>query len=79
MGVVVDFPRFQAFDPDTTSAMSRAVDEVWSTLRESGHVWTRDMRMTIARSVLQLAAAGERDPVRLRDGALADFFTPQSA
>lgn len=59
--------------------MCHAVDEVWNTLRKSGHVRTRDMRVTIAHSVLRLAAACERDPVRLRDGALADFFMPQSA
>lgn len=79
MGKSSGCQRPQVFDPDTAASMSDTVEEVWQTLRASGHVWTRDMRVVIARLILDLAAAGERDPARLRDAALASFFLSRGA
>jgi hypothetical protein len=57
-----------SFDPQTLVVLETAFDEAWLTLKSIGNATVKPNEL--ARSVLQLAVEGERDPVRLRDGAL---------
>ena len=55
----------------TTAPLIRrraAFDEAWLTLKSVGNKTVKPDEL--ARSVLRLAMEGERDPVRLSDGAL---------
>jgi hypothetical protein len=57
-----------AFDPQTLIVLEAAFDEAWLTLKSIGNSSIKPDEL--ARSMLRLAAEGERDPVRLHDGAL---------
>ena len=57
-----------SFDPQTLVVLEAAFDEAWLTLKAIGNTTVKPDEL--ARSVLALAMEGERDPVRLRDGAL---------
>jgi len=57
-----------SFDPQTLVILETAFDEAWLTLRAVGNTTVRPDEL--ARSMLRLAMEGERDPVRLHDGAL---------
>jgi len=57
-----------SFDPQTLVVLETAFDEAWLTLKAVGNETVRPDEL--ARSVVRLALEGERDPVRLHDGAL---------
>jgi hypothetical protein len=57
-----------AFDPQTLVVLEAAFDEAWLTLKAIGNTSIKPDEL--ARSMLRLAMEGERDPVRLHDGAL---------
>jgi hypothetical protein len=57
-----------SFDPQTLVLIEKAFDEAWLTLKSVGNKTVKPDEL--ARSVLRLAMEGERDPVRLHDGAL---------
>ncbi len=57
-----------AFDPQTLVVLETAFDEAWLTLKAIGNNSIKADEL--ARSMLRLALEGERDPVRLHDGAL---------
>jgi hypothetical protein len=57
-----------SFDPKTLVIIETAFDEAWLTLKSDGNDSIRPDEL--ARCILRLAMAGERDPVRLHDGAL---------
>jgi len=57
-----------AFDPQTLVLLETAFDEAWLTLKSMGNKTVKPDEL--ARSVLRLAMEGERDTVRLHDGAL---------
>jgi hypothetical protein len=57
-----------SFDPQTLVVLEAAFDEAWLTLKSVGNSTVKPDEL--ARSVLRLAMEGERDPVRLHDGAL---------
>jgi len=57
-----------SFDPRTLVLLETAFDEAWLTLKSVGNKTVKPDEL--ARSVLRLAMEGERDPVRLHDGAL---------
>ena len=50
-----------------------AFDEAWLTLKSIGNTTVKPDEL--ARSVLRLAMEGERDPVRLHDGALEGLIS----
>ena len=56
------------FDPQTLVVIEAAFDEAWLTLKAIGNSSIKPDEL--ARSVLRLAMEGERDPVRLHDGAI---------
>ena len=57
-----------SFDPATLVVLEAAFDEAWLTLKSVGNRTVKPDEL--ARAVLRLAMEGERDPVRLSDGAL---------
>ena len=57
-----------AFDPQTLVIIETAFDEAWLTLKAIGNSSVKPDEL--ARSMLRLAMEGERDPLRLHDGAL---------
>jgi hypothetical protein len=57
-----------SFDPPTLVVLEAAFDEAWLTLKSIGNTTVKPDEL--ARSVLRLATEGERDPMRLHDGAL---------
>jgi hypothetical protein len=57
-----------SFDPQTLVVLEAAFDEAWLTLKSVGNKTVKPDEL--ARGVLRLAMEGERDPVRLHDGAL---------
>jgi len=57
-----------SFDPQTLVLIEKAFDEAWLTLKSVGNKTVKPDEL--ARSMLRLAMEGERDPVRLHDGAL---------
>ena len=57
-----------SFDPPTLMLLETAFDEAWLTLKSVANRTVKPDEL--ARSVLRLAMEGERDPVRLQDGAL---------
>jgi len=65
-----------AFDPQTLVILETAFDEAWLTLKAIGNQTVRPDEL--ARSVLRLAMEGERDPVRLHDGAIEGLLPATS-
>jgi hypothetical protein len=57
-----------SFDPQTLLLLEAAFDEAWLTLKFVGNKTVKPDEL--ARSVLRVAMEGERDPLRLQDGAL---------
>ena len=57
-----------AFDPQTLMLLEAGFDDVWLTLKSGGNKTVKTDEL--ARAVLRLAMEGERDPIRLSDGAL---------
>ena len=57
-----------SFNPQTLAVLETAFDEAWLTLKAVGNTSIKPDEL--ARSMLRLAMDGERDPVRLHDGAL---------
>jgi hypothetical protein len=57
-----------SFDPPTLVVLEAAFDEAWLTLKSVGNKTVKPDEL--ARAVLRRAMEGERDPVRLHDGAL---------
>jgi len=67
-----------AFDPETIDVLSDALDQAWrqveadkDTYKIDGHA--QDARNVLARSIVDMAKQGERDPQRLISGALAQL------
>ena len=56
------------FDPQTLVLIEKAFDEAWLTLKFVGNKTVKPDEL--ARSVLRVAMEGERDLIRLQDGAL---------
>ena len=62
-----------AFDPETIKFLRTVLDETWECLRPDEQA--RATKSLLAERILTLAAGGERDPIRLRIGALATVVT----
>jgi hypothetical protein len=63
------------FDPEYIVALSKALDDAWRSLQRTGVYFKSryhvdETREKLAKYVLEAAALGERDPIRLRDDAL---------
>jgi hypothetical protein len=65
----------RAFDPESISALSAALDDAWERLRQSGSECTRPayaraMREVVAKRIIELAKRGITEPKELADGAV---------
>ena len=60
-----------AFGPDVISVMSAAFEDVYKTIDAAGR--SDITKETIATKIIELARAGEADPVVLREMALSEF------
>jgi hypothetical protein len=60
-----------AFDPEVTRVLGEAFDEACCQLNDTGQ--PEMVREIIARRIIELAYEGERDPVKLSNGALASL------
>jgi hypothetical protein len=58
-----------AFNPETITILQSALDDAWSKLSPEQQAATD--KGTLAERILGLAAQGERDPIRLRNGAVS--------
>jgi hypothetical protein len=56
---------------DTLRLLRSLLDETWSSLRPEEQA--RTSKTQIGARILELAASGERDPVRLRKKAMAEI------
>jgi hypothetical protein len=56
------------YDPETLEVLQAALDDAWALLSSDKQASTS--KIVLARRILRLAAFGERDPIRLRTGAL---------
>ncbi len=65
-----------SFDPETLVILETAFDEAWITLKSNGSSNIRPDEL--ARRICHLAMEGERDPVRLHDGALLGLIPATS-
>jgi hypothetical protein len=61
-----------AFDPDILKILQTTFDETWACLQPKQ---ARVSQTTLAVRMLELAAAGHRDPARLRNFALTEGAT----
>jgi PAS domain S-box-containing protein len=73
-----------AFDPETTSLLASAFETAWETVKKSGSPLAVDgqalsTREILAKCIIELAQAGERDPVKLTSDALAYLSGSRSA
>ena len=64
-----------AFDPETISVLSSALEEAWDRLLQSGSECTRPayaraMREVIARRIIDMAQQGTKDKKELVEGAV---------
>jgi hypothetical protein len=60
------------FDLETVSLLRETLDVAWASLRpEQRATMTRSL---LAERILKSASRGERDPTRLLDAALVEFF-----
>jgi hypothetical protein len=62
-----------AFDPDTLKILQITFDDTWACLQPKQQA--RVSRTALAARMLELVAAGHRNPVRLRNFALTEVAT----
>jgi hypothetical protein len=62
--------KMAAYDPETLFLLRKALDEAWSLLSEERRATT--LKSEMAHRILKRAAAGERDPIRLRAAAIIE-------
>ena len=59
--------------PETLKVLQSVLEETWDSLRPEERA--RKSKTQVAAHILQVAATGERDPVRLRAEAVTEVFT----
>ena len=62
-----------AFSPETIELLRSVLDDAWESLRPEERACTS--KTAIAARILEMAAAGERDPIRLRAEAVTGVVT----
>ena len=76
MGSVLRFPYPDLLGPDDIRVAASAFE---STLRSLDSIAEEDAtREAVARYIMAQSLQGERDPIRLRDGALAHLRAPRT-
>jgi hypothetical protein len=66
-------PPKNSFDPETIGLLTGAFEDAWRSLDRGDGIGpdTDAIREMLARHIITLAQTGERDVIRLRDGAVA--------
>jgi hypothetical protein len=64
-----------AFDPETVTLLSEALENAWKRVQASGAklarpAYARATREVMAKCIIELANGGERDPQKLSDAAV---------
>jgi hypothetical protein len=67
-------PEDGAYDPETVDLLRQVLDEAWESF--SPEQQARTQKSDVALRILRLAMRGERDPVKLRMGAVTEVVTP---
>lgn len=62
-----------AFSPETIELLRSVLDDVWESMRPDERACTS--KTEIAARILEVAAIGERDPIRLREEAVSNVVT----
>jgi hypothetical protein len=75
MANIVDVRPQIAFDPETITVLSAALEEAWGRLLQSGSecarpAYARAMREVVARRIIDLAQRGTKDKKELVEGAV---------
>ena len=72
-------PSDTSFDPDTIRILTEVFENAWRTVSGSSAVaeGSETARNRLARQIILLAQAGERDPAQLRDNAIAFMQEPR--
>jgi hypothetical protein len=65
----------QSFGPDELKLLAIAFD---AALQELGLSRTDPAALLVAKRIIALAQKGERDPIRLREGAVKGFYSSNS-
>jgi hypothetical protein len=65
---------YGVFDPETVALLRACLDDAWAQLNPIQQ--SNTLKSALALRILQAAAAGERDPVRLRTCALLHIASP---
>jgi hypothetical protein len=74
---LLENPPHAAFDPDTITILSSALDEAWKCAKTSNDAAFKidgnaeAARTALAKHIVELATQGQRDRQRLVEGALA--------
>ena len=82
MRPLIPLQRNRAFDPETVHLLAAAFENAWKSLTARGDRFADPLRAdhsreVLAKRIIELAQRGERDPIHLRDDALA-YLTEQS-
>ncbi len=67
---MADTRQHDMYEPETVALFKQTLLEAWASLRPEQRA--RVSRSVLVTGLLRSAAAGERDPDRLRDAALAE-------
>jgi len=70
---VVSVCKMDALTTETLKVLQSVLDDTWESLRPDEKA--RTTKTEIASRILKMAASGERDPLRLRLGALSGVIT----
>jgi hypothetical protein len=62
-----------SYDPETVVLLREVLDSAWQTLSQEQRA--RTQKSDLASRILRLANRGERDPVKLRVGAVTEVVT----
>ncbi len=71
-----------AFEPIAVRTMATALDEAWAIIEGNGKANRhnpQEVRLALARCIIELAADGNHDTATLRDAALAGVMLPRVA
>ena len=74
MGCVLRFPYVDVLGPEDIRVAASAFESTLKSL--DGNAEEDATREAVARYIMERTLQGERDPIRLRDGALAQFRKP---
>ena len=68
-------PPDSGLDPETIRLLTSAFEEAWQTIERTAYISpdADARRDKLARLIIAAAQGGERDPIKLRDAAIAFF------